>query len=96
MEQKLVHNDGTIDGDTFDWHVLTTHIGIVIITRSGFPSTLLTTLRQRPAMLRPWPNRHAMALHHPLATGPPLVVMTPVTHVSGINLTITPTPDPRY
>ena len=94
MEQKLVCDDGTIDGNTFDWCAYYTywycHHHQV---RISFNATyhLEAEAHRTEALVTQTCHTTFMP-----PTGPPLVVTTPMTHVAGVDPTITPTPDPLY
>ena len=94
MEQKLVHDDGTINGDTFDWCAYYTfwhchHCQVGISFNATYHLEAKTCCTE--ALVAQ--THHATPMP---PTGPPLVVTTPVTHVAGVDPTITPTPDPHY
>ena len=85
VEQQLVQDDGTMDIKTFDWHAYYTywchkfcHVGISFNAAYHLEAE----------------THHQETLAQPTHHGPPSVVTTPMAHDTGVDPTITPTPDP--
>ena len=85
VKQQLVQDDGTIDIMTFDWHAYYTYwhhnchqVGISFNAAYHLEAE----------------TRHHKTLAQPICHGPPSVVTTLMAHDTGVDPTITPTPDP--
>ena len=85
VEQQLVHDDGTVDIMTFDWHAYYMywhhHRHQVRISFNAAYHLEAET-------------RHHETLAQPPRHGPPSVITTPMAHDTGVDPMVTPTPDP--